>query len=109
METIQEPAMQTKPIEYGEGLIVRHLDDKILISACPRTVFKDKEFSIDAEVIHVEAGPGIKISSKGNNTLVVSCDLTKFETKIYDMKQEMDKRLETIEKTFVNIIKQLKK
>ena len=109
METLTEPAMQAKPIEYGDGLIVRNLDEKILITAQSRTHLKDGNFLLDAQTINIESGPGIKIASKGKDTLVISCDLTKFEVKIFDMKQEMDKRLEIIEKSFLNIMKTLKK
>ena len=98
-----------KPTEFGEGLIVRELDDKILITGQTRTALKDGHFLLDAEVIHIEAGPGIKISSKGKDTLVISCDLTKHEAKLYDMKKEMDERLKTIEAIFLKIVKDAKK
>ena len=100
--------MQTKPIEYGDGLIVRNLDDKILISAQCTTRLKEGNFLLQAEVINIEAGPGIKISSKGHDTLVISCDLTKLEVKIFDMQKEMNTRLEVIEKVFGKILKQVK-
>lgn len=109
METLTEVAMQHKPIEYGSGLIVRHLDDKILISAQCTTRLKEGNFLLEAEHITIEAGPGIRISSKGKDTLVISCNLTKMEEKIFDLKQEVDKRLETIEKIFTKIIKDAKK
>ena len=98
-----------KPTEFGEGLIVRELDDKILITAERRTIFKEGNFILDGEIIHIIAGPGIKISSKGKDTLVISCDLTKIEAKIFDLQQAVDKRLETIEKIFTKIIKDAKK
>lgn len=109
METILESSMQTKPIELGEGLIIRNLDDKTFITGQSRTHLKNGDFLLDAEVIHIEAGPGIKISSKGKNTLVISCNLTKMEAQIFDLKESVDKRLETIEKIFTKIIKDAKK
>ena len=108
METTLEPSMQTKPIEYGDGLIVRNLDDKILITAERRTHLQDGNFILNAQVIKIEAGAGIKISSKGHDTLVISCDLTQLEAKVYDMQVEMDKRLKVIEQVFTKILKQAK-
>ena len=105
METTLEPSMQTKPIEYGDGLIVRNLDDKILITAERRTHLQDGNFILNASIIKIESGAGIKISSKGHDTLVISCDLTKLEAKIFDMQVEMDRRLTTIEKIFLQLKK----
>lgn len=109
METFIESAMQSKPIEYGSGLIVKHLDDKILITAQSRTRLKEGNFLLEAEHINIEAGPGIKISSKGKDTLVISCNLTKVEESLYDFKKEVDERLKAIEKAFSIILKQGKK
>ena len=105
MQDTLEPSMQTKPIEYGDGLIVRNLDDKILISAQCTTRLKEGNFLLEAEAIHIEAGAGVKISSRGKDTLVISADLTKLEAKVYDMQVEMDRRLTTIEKIFLQLKK----
>lgn len=109
MQNTLEPAMQSKPIEYGSGIIIRYLDDKILISAKSTTRLKEGNFLLEAEVIHIEAGPGIKISSRGKDTLVISCDLTKLEEKIYDLQKDVNSRLEIIEKVFSQILKNTKK
>lgn len=101
MKTILEPAMQPKPIEYGHGLVVKELDDIILITTEGRTHLKEGNFTLDAEVIHIEAGPGIKISSKGKDTLVISVNTTKMEEKIFDL----NKRFEVIEKGMTKIMK----
>ena len=109
MHTVQEIDMPTKPIQLGENLIIRNLDDKTFITGQSRTIIKEGNFTLDAQEILIEAGPGIKISSKGKDTLVISCDLTKIEAKIFDLQQAVDKRLETIEKIFTKIIKDAKK
>ena len=109
MHTVQEIDMPTKPIQLGENLIIRNLDEKTLITGQARTLLKEGNFTLDAEVIHVKSGPGVKIHSSGNDTLVISCDLTKIEAKIYDMQLEMDKRLKTIEAIFLKIVKDAKK
>lgn len=108
IQTLIEPS-KPKPIEYGSGIIVKELEDKILITAESRTHLKDGNFLLDAKVIHIEAGPGINISSKGKDTLVISCNLTKMEESLYDFKREIDDRLRTIEKAFSSILKQVKK
>ena len=100
MEKTLEPAMQVKPIEFGENLTIRYLDEKTLITGQSRTLLKEGNFILDSETINIIAGPGIKISSKGKDTLIISCDLTKLEAKMYDLQQATDKRLETIEKIF---------
>jgi hypothetical protein len=103
-DTLTEPSMQAKPIVYGSGIIVKNLDDKILITVQNRTHLKDGNFTLDAEVIHIEAGPGIKISSKAKDTLVISCDLIKMEERIYDF----EKRVELIERVFSRLMKDAK-
>lgn len=109
MDTATEIAMQKNPIELGENLVIRILDDKTLVTGQSRTLIKEGNFILDAAVIHIVAGPGIKISSKGDNTLVISCDHTKLETKLFDLKNEVDKRLDVIEKCFTKILKSEKK
>lgn len=109
MEKTLEPAMQVKPIEFGENLTIRYLDEKTLITGQSRTLLKEGNFILDSETINIIDGPGIKISSKGKDTLIISCDLTKLEAKMYDLQQATDKRLETIEKIFTKIIKDAKK
>jgi len=96
--------MQDKPIQLGENLIIRNLDDKTLITGQSRTALKEGHFLLDAEVIHIESGPGIKIYSKGKDTLVISCDLTKIDAKIFDF----NARLEVVEKSLATILKILK-
>lgn len=108
MHTSKEPAMQSKPIEYGKGFVCKELADKILLTTEGRTILKESDFTLDAEIINIIAGPGIKISSKGKDTLVISCNLTKVEEQIYDFKKEIDERLQTIEKVFSKIMKQVK-
>ena len=109
METTLEPSMQDKTIQLGENLIIRHLDDKTLITGQSRTLIKEGNFLLDSQIIHIEAGAGIKIHSKGNDTLVFSVDLTKMESKIFDLQQEVDKRLKTIEGIFLKIVKDTRK
>ena len=104
METTLEPSMQEKPIQLGENLIIRHLDEKTLITGQARTLLKEGNFTLDAEVIHVKSGPGVKIHSSGNDTIVISCDLTKIEAKIFDF----NARLEVVEKSLATILKILK-
>lgn len=108
IQTLTEPS-KPKQIEYGSGIIIKELDDKILITAESRTHLKDGDFLLDAKVIHIEAGPGIKISSKGKDTLVISCNLINMEESIFDFKKEIDERLKAIEKAFSIILKQGKK
>jgi len=83
-----EPSMQDKPIQLGENLIIKYLDEKTLITGQSRTHLRQGEYLLDAEVIKIEAERGIKVSSRGNNVLVFSCDLTKMEEKIYDLRKE---------------------
>ena len=97
--------MTVKPIEYGSGIVVKEIDDKILICAENKTRLKESNFSLEAHEIIIEAGKGVKISSKGKDTLVISVDTTKQDEKIYDMQQEMDRRLTTIEKIFLQLKK----
>jgi hypothetical protein len=108
MLAMTEPSMQHKPFEAGDGIELKILDDKILISAQCTTRLKEGNFLLEAEVIHIQAGSGIKISSKGKDTLVISCDLTKLEEKFYDLKKNVDSRLEIIEKIFISLKKQSK-
>lgn len=107
IQTLIEPS-KPKPIEYGSGIIVKELEDKILITAQCRTRLKEGNFLLEADHITIEAGPGIKISSKGKDTLVISCNLTSMEESIFDFKKEIDARLQTIEKVFTKILKQVK-
>lgn len=102
-------SVKSKPIEYGSGIIVKELDDKILITAQCRTRLKEGNFLLEAEHINIEAGPGIKISSKGKDTLVISCDFKKMEESFFDFRKEVDDRLKSIEKAFSIILKQVKK
>ena len=97
-----------KPFEAGTNIEFKELDDKILITAKNKTRIKEGNFSLEADEIIIESGPGIKISSKGKDTLVVSAVHTKMDEAVHDMK-EMNKRMEVIEKSFVNILNQLKK
>lgn len=104
MPTLQESAMQTKPVEYGHGLIVKELSDKVLVTTEGRTHIKEGNFTLDAEVIHIESGPGVKISSKGRDTLVISVNTTNIEEKIFDL----NKRFEIIEKGMAKIMRAIK-
>lgn len=106
---LTEPSMQTKPFAAGSGIEFKELGDKILITGQSRTLIKEGNFTLDSDVIHIEAGPGIKISSKGKDTLVISCNLTKFEEQMYELKKEIRDRLEVVEKAFTQIIKSVKK
>ena len=108
MLAMSEPSMQHKPIEYGDGLIVRNLDDKILISAQCATRIREGNFLLQGEEIIIEAGRGIRISSRHPNILVIEANLTKMEEKVFDLQQEVNKRLEVIEKVFGKILKQVK-
>lgn len=107
-ETLESP-ITSKPIEYGSGITVKELPHKILITAQCRTRLKQGNFLLEAEVIYVEAGPGVKISSKGKDTLVIAADLTKLEEAIFDLQKNTDERLAVIEKVFAQIIKNAKK
>lgn len=101
--------MSHKPTEYGSGIVVKELDDKILICADSRTHLKEGNFLLNAEVIHIKSGPGIKISSEGTDTLVISANLTPLEEKIFDLKEDVDSRLINIERAFKLILKPVKK
>ena len=108
MENTLEAHTHSKPFEAGEGIEFKILDDKILITGQSRTLLKEGNFLLDGKVIHVESGKGITISSRGRDTLVVSANLTKMEEKIFDLQQEVNKRLETIERVFSKILKTVK-
>ena len=107
METTIEPSMQVKPFSPGRNIEFKELDDKILISATSPTHFKEGNFTLDAHTIHIQAGPGVKISSRGNNTLVISADLNHIEEDVFDFKKSVDERLKVIEKSFALILKQV--
>lgn len=109
MEEIIKSSMLTKNIEAGHGINIKILDDKILISAQCATRLKEGNFLLESDHINVESGPGIIISSRGKDTLVISCNLKNIEEKVYDLEKSVDKRLETIEKIFTKIIKDAKK
>lgn len=107
-ETIPSTHNHSKPIEYGSGIIVKNLDDKILICAENKTKIREGNFLLVGDNIVVEAGKGIKISSRHPNVLVISCDTSKQDEIIFDLKKEINSRLETIEKVFAKIIKSVK-
>lgn len=109
METATETSISTKPFFPGRGIEFKELDDKILITGQSRTHLKDGNFTLDAAVIHIKAGSGIKISSLGNDTLLISSNLTKIEEDIFDFKKSVDERLKNIEKAFSTILKQVRK
>lgn len=109
METSTETSTHLKPFAAGHGIEFKELPEKILITGQSRTHLKDGNFILDAEVIHIQAGPGIKISSKGRDTLVISCNLDKMEEEIFDFKKSVDERLKNIEKAFSTILKQVRK
>ncbi len=98
----------TKPIEYGKGIVVKELDDKVLLCAESKTRLKEGNFHLEAEEIIIEAGSGVKISSRGHNTLIISCNLVKIEEKIFDFQKEINARLEVLEKALHKILKQVK-
>ena len=93
-----------KPFEAGTNIEFKELDDKILITAKNKTRIKEGNFSLEADEIIIESGPGIKISSKGKDTLVISADLKKMEESLYDF----NKRLVVMEKSLVNVLNILK-
>jgi hypothetical protein len=103
MQTLTEPTMQ-KPFEAGNGIELKNLDDKILISAKCTTRLKEGNFLIEGDSVEIRAGHGIKISSIHPNILVVSADTAKQEEKIFDF----NKRLETVEKSLVSVLNILK-
>lgn len=98
----------TKPIEYGSGIIVKELEDKILICAENKTRLKEGNFSLEAYEIIIKAGKGIKISSIGKDTLVITADTTNQDEANFDFRKEIDERLKNIEVVFAKILKQAK-
>ena len=105
--TVTEPSMQ-KQFESGSGIEFKHIDDKILISAQCTTRLKEGEFFIEGDHVEIRAGHGVKISSIHPNILVITADTTKQDEKIYDLQKQVNARLETIEKVFSKILKQVK-
>lgn len=101
-----ESTIQSKPIEYGSGIIVKELDEKIIISA--ETRLREGNFLIQGECVDVRAGNGIKISSVHPNILVITANTTKMEEKIFDLENAFNKRLENIEKAFSQLLKKAK-
>ena len=84
-------------------------EDKLIYKSISTTPFREffteeGNFLLEAETIIIEAGHGIKISSKGKDTLVISANLTKMEEEIFDFK----KRIEVVEKSLVNVLNILK-
>lgn len=107
-EIIPSTEKSSKPIEYGSNLIVKELDDKIIICAKNTTKLKQGVFELEADQIKIESGVGIKITSKGKDTLVISVDLTKIEEAMFDLKNSTNDRLKVIEAVFSKILKQAK-
>lgn len=97
------------PIEYGSGILVKYLDDKIIICAKNTTKLQQGSFTLEADVIKIESGKGVVISSKGKDTLVISADLIKLDEMIFDLKKDTDARLKNIEQAFAQILRTIKK
>ena len=90
--------------EAGQNIEFKHLDDKTLITAKNTTRIAETNFELEAEQIIFEGGRGVKISSRGKDTLIITADLSKLEEKIFDL----SKRVEVMEKSMVNILTILK-
>ncbi len=88
MQTLTEPAMKAKPFEAGDGIEFKILDDKILISAQGTTRIREGNFLLQGKEIIIEAGKGIKISSRTPNVLVIEANTTKQDEIIYDLKKQ---------------------
>jgi len=97
-----------KIIEYGTGLIIKELDDKKIICAENTTKIQQGSFVLESDVIKIESGAGVRISSKGKDTLIISADLTKIDEKLFDLRKDVDARLKVIETVFAKILKQVK-
>lgn len=97
--------MLMKPIEYGSNLIAKELDDKTILIAKNTTRIQEGNFLLEGEHIEIRAGKGVKVSSIAPNILVISCDTTKQDEAIYDLRKEVDARLKNIEAIFVKLVK----
>lgn len=106
--TLTQIELANKPIESGTGIEIKILDDKIIICAENKMRIREGNFLLQGEEIIIEAGRGIKISSRHPNILVIETNLTKIEEKVYDLQKSMDERLKVIESVFSKILKQIK-
>lgn len=94
--------------EAGSNIEFKHIGDKTFITARDTTKIKEGNFLLEGDHVEIRAGQGVKISSIHPNIIVVSVDTTKQDERIYDLQQEMNKRLETIERVFSKILKTIK-
>lgn len=97
-----------KTIEYGTGLTVKYLDDKVIVCADNKMRMIEGNFKLEGDTIIIEAGNGIKISSRHPNVLVISSDTTKVDEKMHDLSKSIDERLKVIESVFAKILKSVK-
>ena len=95
--------------EAGSGIVFKEVDGKTLICADVKTRIKETNFLLEGDHVEIRAGQGVKIQSIHPNIIVVSVDTTKQDERIYNLQQEVDKRLETIETIFLKIVKDSKK
>lgn len=107
-ETITLHDTSHRTVEAGSGIVFKYIDDKIIISAKNTTRIKEGVFSLEGKEIIIEGGKGVTISSRHPNILVIHANLSKVEEKILELEEEVNKRLEIIEKCFSKIMKQVK-
>lgn len=94
--------------EYGTGIVVKEMPDKIMVCAENTTRLIQGNFILEGKEIIVESGEGIKISSRHPNILVISVDTKKQDEAFFDLKKNTDERLKVIEQVFSKILKSIK-
>lgn len=114
---VKDDVIESELVEFVEGseqIKLRVDGNKIIVCANPlnTTNVKVGDFTISGEVLEIEAGIGIRLSTAMPNKLKISAEFDKYTSDMFNVKERMEaleKRMEVIEKAFSSILKQLKK